>query len=94
MNSKGTQPYKHMYPFSSKPPSIQATTEHRAGLHVLYVGPCQLSILNTAVCACPSQTPQLAPSPSTPAPHNHKFILWVCDKTQALWFKLRQRLKN
>ena len=29
------------------------------------VGPCWLSILNTAVCTCPSQTPYLFPSPSS-----------------------------
>ena len=59
------------------------------------VGPCQLSILNTAVCICPLKLPNYPFPPfHPPTPHNHKFVLQVCDKTQAVWFKLRQRLKN
>ena len=38
------------------------------------VGPCCLSILNIAVCTCPSQTPYLFPSIPLPLLHNHKFI--------------------
>ena len=37
------------------------------------VGPCQLSILNIAVCTRPSQTPQL-PLPHNPPHSNQKFM--------------------
>ena len=36
MNSKGTQPYIYIYPFSPKLPSHQAATEHWAEFPVLY----------------------------------------------------------
>ena len=42
------------------------------------VGLCWLSILNTAVCTCPSQTPSL-PLPSILPPDNYKLILKVCE---------------
>ena len=57
VNSKGTQPYKYMYPFFSKLPSHPGC--HITGSSSLSytAGPCCLSILNTAVCPCSSQTP-------------------------------------
>ena len=56
MDSKGTQAYKYMYPFSSKSPS-------HPGCHMTLssvpcantVGPCWLPSLNAAECTHPSQ---------------------------------------
>ena len=51
------------------------------------VGPCWLSILNTVLCACRSQTPELSLSPillHPLAPSNHKFILQVCASVSGL----------
>ena len=52
------------------------------------VGPCCLSILNVAVCTCPSQTPSLSfPSfsPATMSCFSESFFL--CCKLQ-LWFQI------
>ena len=61
-------------------PLIQATMKCWAEFPVYTVGPCWLSILNTAECTCWSQTPWLSLLPILP-PGNHKFIflsLWGC----------------
>ena len=42
-----------------------------------HLGPCWLSILNIAVCLCPSQTPYLSLSVSLSPTPNHKLVLWV-----------------
>ena len=60
MNSEGTQPYINMYPFSPKTPLPSRLPHDIEQSFMCYtVGPCWLSILNIAVCACRSQTPKL-----------------------------------
>ena len=45
------------------------------------VGLCWLSVLNIAVCTCPSHTPQLSLPPILPhsTPGNHKLVLEICE---------------
>ena len=47
------------------------------------VGPCWFSILNTAVCTCPSQSPQVSSPPIRPL-GNHKFVLKACESLSIL----------
>ena len=58
MDSKGTQPSIHMYPFSPQTP-LPSRLPHDIEQNCLCwtAGPCGFSMLNTAVCPCPSQTP-------------------------------------
>ena len=88
MNSKGIQPCICIYPFSSSSPLTQAATCIRQSSPHYTVGPCCLSILNVAVCTCPSQTPSLSfPSfsPATMSCFSESFFL--CCKLQ-LWFQI------
>ena len=69
MDTKGTQPYTYMYPFSPDSAPIQAPTWHWAESPCHAVGPCWLSLLNIAVGTYLSQTPYCPfPSPSPLAP--------------------------
>ena len=61
VDSKGTQPYTYMYPFSPRLPSKLPHNKEQSFLRCT-VGPCWFSILNIAVCTCPSPLPN-CPSP-------------------------------
>ena len=67
MDSKGTQPYIYMYPFSPQTP-LPSRLLHNIEQNSLccIVGLCWLSILNIAECTCWSQTPYLFPHSSPP----------------------------
>ena len=76
IDSKGTQPHIHMYPFSPKPlsyPDCHITLSRDP----CALCPCWLSILNIAVCTCPSQLPNYPFSPPPP-PIISLLSLWVC----------------
>ena len=67
-----------MCPFSPKLPSYPS--DHITLSRVLPAGPCWFSILDIAVCTCPSRTPCLSPPPFPPSSCNHKVVLlslWV-----------------
>ena len=72
--SDGQQRYSAIHvqvsilPQTSLPSRLPYNTEQSSQWYT--VGPYWLSILNTAVCTCRSQTPYLSP---TLLPHNHKF---------------------
>ena len=58
VNSQGTQPYVYMYPFFPKLPFPSRLPQNNEQSSICYtVGPSWLSILNIAVCSCPSQIP-------------------------------------
>ena len=78
VNSEGTQPCTHklsILPQTPLPSTLPHNTEQ--GSMCYTVGPCRLSILNIAVCTCPSPNPQLS-LPCILFPGNHKLIFQVC----------------
>ena len=84
MNGERTQSNIYMYPFSPKLP-LPSRLPHDIEQSSLSwtAGPFWLSVLNIAVCTCPSQTPYRFLR-SIPA-GNHKFILKVCDFLSVLY---------
>ena len=54
INNEGSHPYIYMCPFSPRLCSRQTTIEHGSLCYI--VDPYRLSILNIAVCTCPSQS--------------------------------------
>ena len=79
VDTKGTQPYIYMYPFSPGSPPIQAPEWRWAESPCHAVGPCWLSLLNIAVGACLSQTPYCpfpCPSPLAPAGSFSESVSW------------------
>ena len=84
VNGERTQSNIYMYPFSPKLP-LPSRLPHDIEQSSLSwtAGPFWLSVLNIAVCTCPSQTPyrflQFIPA------GNHKFILKVCEFLSVLY---------
>ena len=54
VDCKGTQPFIYMYPFSPKLPSHPGCRITLSSSLCSTVGPCWLSVLNIALCTCPS----------------------------------------
>ena len=73
MDSKGTQLYTYMPPFSPRTSSPSRLPHNAEPSSMCYaVGVCWLPMLNTAVCACPSPTPYLRKRTFLKAQNGHE----------------------